>query len=131
MQGPAGNLIVGNIGPSGEDGVFIPLGEAQGWQGQIPPPDPAMGQGRMTWEIQGQRGNLPLQPITRGWMEVMSGEIHGFADSSAVGASAHWVEVFAGDEFLRSALVSSNSRLFRLLPPFTNPPPMTLRCEGP
>jgi len=48
MPGPLSSLIVGNIGASGEDGVFIPLGEAQGWQSKLTALDPRTGRGRLT-----------------------------------------------------------------------------------
>ncbi len=129
--GLLGELVVSNLAPSGRDGVFIPLDDAQGWQGQITALDPGRGRGRFGWEIQGQQANRPLQTLSRGAMEVIDGEIHAFADTSPIGATGHWVEVFAGNKFVRSAAVYSNAPLFRLLPPFTNPPPTLLRCGAP
>ncbi len=129
--GPLGELVIGNLAPSGKDGVFVPMNDAQGWQGRITALDPRTGRGRLGWEIQGQLDNRPLQPLVRGAMEVMGDEIHGFADASPIGATGHRVEVFAGNRFVRSALVFSNAPLFRLLPPFTNPPATLLRCEAP
>lgn len=73
-----GFLLVSNIGSTGEDGVAIELGEADGWTGEFFPHgiapfggDPLPQDATMSWEIFGnQAEGGPSQLLTTGWWDV-------------------------------------------------------------
>ncbi len=118
--GAPGELVVGQIGGSGEDGVLIPLDDAQGWQGRITALDPSAGKGALSWEVPG---------AVDGRMEVAPDGIRVLADT--VAATAHWVEFYDGPKLALGTVTTTNAPVFRVIPPVDPWLETGLRVEGP
>ncbi|MCH8149259.1 MAG: hypothetical protein IH987_14960 [Planctomycetes bacterium] len=114
---PNGNLVVSNIGSSGEDGVSIDLGEADGWGGSFLHDVPHQVGARMDWSLFGTVDGTPQQLVAKGHTEsVVGDEIHAFVDFSA-GTTDYLVEVIKGGQVVLSAPVPQGNAVYKLLPP--------------
>jgi hypothetical protein len=112
--GPNGELLIGNLGSSGNDGVLIPLHDADGWRGRLQSPDPTTPGAQIAWKLRGTVKGVPSQMITSGRMEATGSELHFFADSSLIGATAHLVEVFRDGMLIESAVVPSTEEAWTM-----------------
>ncbi|HZO85544.1 MAG TPA: hypothetical protein VFC26_10035, partial [Verrucomicrobiae bacterium] len=81
-------LIVSNLGPSGNDGVRVELGAAQGWAADFTPFKLGHGQ-RLTVSHFGSPDGISTQRMARTWMEVDDGRTFLSSDWSYVGTDRY------------------------------------------
>ena len=98
-----GDLLVSNIGSSGQDGVSIALGEAQGFLPEVDLPLSAMAAGTTaTAYARGRIGGLADQPA--GWMAVRrtTNGTELLPDFSDLGASSYQLNVYDAGQLIFS-----------------------------
>ncbi|MBI1763989.1 MAG: putative Ig domain-containing protein [Acidobacteria bacterium] len=130
-QDANGNLVVSNIGPSGQDGVRIDLGEAGGLGFTIHSIDIATAPvgAFKQWRMRGVVDGVPDQPAWIERHEVATrngGTVYQVSlDSSPLGATMNEVEVFLNGIEVFSGTFP-NGDVYHFLPDGPNPPILTL-----
>ncbi len=97
-----GALTVGNIGPSGEDGFTVDLGQSEGVHMGLQIPDTWSSTSFMEFPITGTVNGIPNQAVGTLRLEKDGDSVHIFTDWSPVGATSTTVEIWNSDSLVAS-----------------------------
>ncbi|MGE3109004.1 MAG: hypothetical protein AB7G11_05400 [Phycisphaerales bacterium] len=108
-------LSLTNIGASGQDGVRIDLGTAQGWTGELSLPTGLAPGDRMSWSLRGVVDGTPGSLMGVGRVQHAGDGVYEiFADASAMGATGSLVELLEDGDLIDSWTTSGSQPVFRV-----------------
>jgi hypothetical protein len=134
QTGANGEVIISNIGSSGNDGARIDLGEAEGWGFTIDTIDYGSPVGAFKqWTMRGTIDGLPDQEA---WTErhelIPDGATKALKvslDAGGLGATTNELQLFDGGSLLYTSLTPSGELYSFVANGSTNPPPMFLVAQ--
>ena len=91
-----GNLLISNLGVSGQDGVSIALGDSKGWGFEFDPTSPMPDGTDMTVSLVGRVNGIANQPIASFRKQIVNGMEVITPDYTSSGTNTHTIMIYNG-----------------------------------